>query len=269
LDKTYPDCRIACADEVEAILRDKADGIAAMILEPGVQAAAGMIPLPEGYLKRIRELCTRYRVFLIADEVATGFGRTGWMFACEQEGVTPDFLTLAKGITGGYLPLAVTLTTDDVYRGFLGEYGDLKTFFHGHSYTGNPLGCAAALANLDVFEKEKVMEKLPGKIRALANQMKSLRKIPIVGDIRQKGLMVGIELVRDRKTKEHFSWEEKIGVRVCRTAREMGVFLRPLGNVIVLMPPLSITSREIKKLVQTVSQAILHHLPPDGRPGDP
>jgi adenosylmethionine-8-amino-7-oxononanoate aminotransferase len=220
-----------------------------------------MIPLPPGYLRRIRELCDQYRVFLIADEVATGFGRTGRMFACEEEGVTPDFLALAKGITGGYLPLAATLTTETVFEGFLGEYKEMKTFFHGHSYTGNPLGCAAALANLEVFEEEAVLKKLPAKVQYLSKLLLELKGLSAVGDIRQKGLMVGIELVKDREKKTPYPWEAKLGIRVCQEARSLGVLLRPIGNVIVLMPPLSITRGELKTLVSTVARAIIAHTP--------
>jgi adenosylmethionine-8-amino-7-oxononanoate transaminase len=264
LEKRYPECGLACAGEVETLLKEHAGRVAAVVVEPGMQAAAGMISLPRGYLEAIRQLCDRYGVHLIADEVATGFGRTGRMFACEHEGVTPDFLALAKGITGGYLPLAATLTTEEIYSGFLGEYQDLKTFFHGHSYTGNPIGCAAALANLEIFEKEKILEEIGAKTAYLARQLKSLYSIPSVGDIRQRGLMVGIELVRDRGSKSPFPWEEKVGIRVCQEARKSGVLLRPLGNVIVLMPPLSITRRELKRLVETVRQGIVStiHTPP-------
>ncbi len=232
------------------------DSLAALVIEPIVQGAAGMIVWPKGVLKLIRELCTQHDVFLICDEVATGFGRTGTMFACEHEGITPDFLCLAKGITGGYLPLAATLTTQKVFDGFCFDYKEQKTFFHGHTYTGNPLACAAALASLDIFEKEKVLAGLQPKIKFLAERLKMFYNLAHVGDIRQKGFMVGIELVRDRTTKEPFPWEDRIGIQVCQKVRERGVILRPLGNVIVLMPPLSISQSELDQLLNVTYWAI-------------
>jgi adenosylmethionine-8-amino-7-oxononanoate aminotransferase len=193
---------------------------------------------------------------MIADEVATGFGRTGTMFACEHEQVKPDILCIAKGITGGYLPLAATLTTDEVYRGFLGEYQELKTFFHGHTYTGNPLACAAAVANLDVFRKESTLKKLQPKIALLSRELKRFEKLEHVGEVRQKGFMVGIELVKDKKTKAPYALEEKIGIRVILECRKQGLILRPLGGVIVLMPPLSITADELKLMMRIAYGAI-------------
>ena len=197
----------------------------------------------------------KYDVFLIADEVATGFGRTGKMFACEHENVSPDILCLAKGLTGGYLPLAATLTTQKIYDGFVFNYKDQKTFFHGHTYTGNPLACAAALANLEIFEKERVLEKLAPKIKYLAQKLQMFYNLGSVGDVRQKGFMAGIELV-DPKTRKPFDWEQRVGARVCEEARKYGVILRPLGNVIVLMPPLSIAVDELDKLLDAVYHAI-------------
>ncbi|HAH19511.1 MAG TPA: L-lysine--8-amino-7-oxononanoate transaminase, partial [Candidatus Omnitrophica bacterium] len=198
----------------------------------------------------------KYNVLLIADEVAVGMGRTGSMFASDLEGVTPDILCVAKGITGGYLPLAATLTTQNIFDGFLGEYKGQKTFFHGHTYTGNPLACAAARANLELFKKEKTLEKLKPKIQFLKKGLEGFMELKHVGDIRQKGFMVGIELVKDKRTKEQYGWEEKVGIRVCQKAREYGVILRPLGNVIVLMPPLSISQEELKQLLDAAYKAI-------------
>lgn len=242
--------------EVEKLFQKKYEQIAALIVEPLVQGAAGMIVWPSGVLKQMAKLCRRYNILLIADEVATGFGRTGKMFACDHEGVTPDFLCLAKGLTGGYLPLAATLTTQKIFDGFLFDYKDQKTFFHGHTYTGNPLACTAALANLRIFKKEQTLKKLQPRIKYLAKGLKKFYNLPSVGDLRQKGLMVGIELVKDRQTKEPYPWEEKIGVRVCQEARKHGVILRPLGNVIVLMPPLVISISELKTLLEAVYRAI-------------
>ncbi|MBA3071656.1 MAG: adenosylmethionine--8-amino-7-oxononanoate transaminase, partial [Nitrospirae bacterium] len=192
---TYPDCKTACLEKMEEILKAHSSEIAAVIIEPLVQAAGGMIVAPHGYLKGVRDLCTRYNVLMIADEVATGFGRTGKMFACEHEGVVPDILCLSKGITGGYLPLAVTITTDEIYNAFSGEFRELKTFFHGHSYTGNPLACAAALACLDIFEKEETLRNLKPKIELLEGWLKEISELSHVGDARNKGLMAGVEIV--------------------------------------------------------------------------
>ena len=200
LKLAYPSCKMACIDPIEQILKRRHRDLAGFIIEPLMQAAAGMIPQPAGYLKRVRELCTKYNVLLITDEVATGFGRTGKMFACEHERITPDLMAISKGLTGGYMPLAATLTTDEIYRGFLGTYDEFKTFFHGHSFTGNPLGCAVALANLQVFRQEKTLSRLSAKIKMLAQWLKPIAEISCVGDIRQRGFMVGIELVQDKAT---------------------------------------------------------------------
>jgi len=215
-----------------------------------------MIVSPAGYLKDVEKLCRKYNILLIADEVATGFGRTGRMFACEHEKVIPDILCLAKGITGGYLPLAATLTAGRIYNAFLGKFEDLKTFFHGHTYTGNQLACAAALANLELFKKEKTIQRMQKKIELLRKELSKIAGFSHVGDIRQKGFMVGIELVRDKKTKEPYAAEEKIGWKVCCKAREKGLIIRPLGNVVVLMPPLSISPEELRRLVEITSEAI-------------
>jgi adenosylmethionine-8-amino-7-oxononanoate aminotransferase len=201
-------------------------------------------------------LTQRYQILLILDEVATGFGRTGTMFACEQEKVSPDILTAAKGITGGYLPLAVTLTSEKIFRAFLGRYEEFKTFFHGHTYTANPLACRAALASLAIFRKRQVLKKLRPKIQQLAKRLRDFYRIPIVGNIRQVGFMVGIELVKNRKTRENFPPAEKIGVRVIERARQKGVILRPLGPVVVLMPPLAISARELDYLLNVTYESI-------------
>ncbi|WP_018132665.1 adenosylmethionine--8-amino-7-oxononanoate transaminase [Effusibacillus pohliae] len=250
-------CAEACLEETEALLREKAHEIAALIVEPVVQGASGIIVMPDGYMRKIRELCDRYEVLLIADEVAVGFGRTGRMFACEHDGITPDLMAVAKGITGGYLPLAATLATDQVYEAFLGEYAEKKTFFHGHSYTGNQLGCAVALANLQLMQDTRLVEEVARKAERVAERLAKLYERKHVGDIRQKGLMVGIELVKDKATKEEFPWEERIGVRVCRRCRELGMLLRPLGNVIVFMPPLASTDEELDGMLDILEQAIL------------
>ena len=233
---------------LEATLRRHRREIAAVIVEPLVQGASGMIIQPRGWLKRVEQLCRRHDLFLIADEVAVGFGRTGTMFACEHEDVHPDFLCLAKGISGGYLPLGATLTTERIYRGFKGSYDSLRTFFHGHSYTGNPLACAVALENLRIFRWEKVLERLRPKISLLTQELERFHELPHVGDIRQHGFMAGIELVIDQETKRPYPWRAKMGTRVCHSLRDRGILLRPLGNVIVLMPPLSISLEELRFL---------------------
>ena len=256
LKLTYPACRLACVDPIETILKQRHRELAGFIIEPLIQAAAGMITQPAGYLKRIRDLCAKFNVLLIADEVATGFGRTGTMFACQQEGVTPDLMTVSKGLTGGYMPLAATLTTEDIYRAFLGKYEDFKAFFHGHSYTGNPLGCALALANLDVFKNENTLAKLRPKIRMLARLLQPLRKLPHVGEIRQQGFMVGIELVQDTITRSAYPPEARIGHRVTQEARKRGLLLRPLGHIIVLIPPLTVLPGELRRMLIIIDQSI-------------
>lgn len=257
LNLTYPSCGMACIDPIEQILRTRHRELAGFVIEPLIQAAAGMIIQPPGYLKRLRELCTQYNVLLIADEVATGFGRTGTMFACRHESVTPDLMAISKGLTGGYMPLAATLTTEELYKAFLGEYEEFKTFFHGHSYTGNPLGCAVALANLQVFRTETTLAKLSPKIRVLALFLRPLAQLEQVGEIRRRGFMVGIELVRDRATKTAYPLAVRIGHRVAIEARRRGLLLRPIGNVIVLMPPLSVTLTELQRMVSIIRQSIL------------
>ena len=254
--ESYPEYAFKHIDKFEQMLERRHGSIAAFIVEPIVQGAAGMIMWPRGVLKQMRALCTKYDVIFIVDEVATGFGRTGKMFACEHEGVTPDILCLAKGLTGGYLPLAATLTTQKIFDGFCFDYKDQKTFFHGHTFTGNPLCCAAARANLEVFKKERVLQKLQPKIKFLASGLKGFYGLPHVGDVRQRGFMVGIELVADRDTKAPYPWEDKVGVRVCQEARRRGVILRPLGNVIVLMPPLSMSVEELEELLEVTYWAI-------------
>ncbi|MFH0813000.1 MAG: adenosylmethionine--8-amino-7-oxononanoate transaminase [Pseudomonadota bacterium] len=256
LSKTPADCHRECVEELEKVIDAHHEEIAAFIIEPIVQGAAGMIVAPPGYFKRVRELCDRYNILMIADEVAVGFGRTGRMFACEHEEVSPDIMIMGKGITGGYLPLAATLTTNEIYEAFLGEYWEFKTFFHGHTYTGNPMACAAALANLEVFEKEKTLETLQGKIDCLTQLLKKFDALEHVGEIRQKGFMVGLELVLDRRTKEPYPPEEKMGIRIIKEARKNGLVIRPLGNVIVLMPPLSITTDELEQITDITFDAI-------------
>ena len=256
LDRSYPSCGLECINRAEEVIRQHHEEAAALIIEPLVQGAAGMIVAPPGYLKAIRRLCTAYDLLLIADEVAVGFGRTGTMFACEQEGVAPDLLCVAKGITGGYLPLAATLATEEIYNAFLGEHWELKTFFHGHSYTGNPLACSAALASLSIFESDRTLETLQPKIAFLREKLQRFSALSHVGEVRQKGFMAGIELVADRESKKPFPPEKKTGIRVIREARKRGLIIRPLGDVIVIMPPLSIAIEHLEALLTIVFDSI-------------
>ena len=251
-----PTCGIACLGEVEKLLEAHPGEVAALIVEPLVQGAAGMIVHPEGYLAGLREITRRHGVLLIADEVAVGFGRTGSLFACERENVAPDFLCLAKGLTGGYLPMAATLTTEEICSAFRGNAADGKTFFHGHTYAGNPLGAAVSLASLRVFDDERTLENLTPKVAHLAARLAEVAALPHVGDVRQKGLIAGIELVADVATKAEYPWTRQVGARVCRRARSLGVLLRPLVDVIVLMPPLSISIGQIDELVDAVVDCI-------------
>ena len=236
-------------EDIARLLAMREEKVAAVVLEPLVQGAAGMLTHPPGYLRAVRRLCDRHGALLICDEVATGFGRTGTMFACEQEGVSPDLLCLAKGLTGGYLPLAATLATERIYEAFLGSTSDFKTFFHGHTYTGNPLACAAAIASLDVFERERTLVRIQPKIRLLSGWLAQVDRMPEVKEVRQRGLMVGIDL------GEHDP-KLRLGHRVVLEARRRGVIVRPLGDVIVLMPPLSISKRDLRRLVEVVGQSI-------------
>ncbi len=238
-----------CLSALDAILHEHASRIAAVCIEPIVQGAAGMIVHPEDFLRGVRELATKYDVLLIADEVAVGFGRTGRMFACEHESVEPDLMCVAKGISGGYLPLAATFASQKIFDAFLGEPWEGKTFYHGHTYTGNPLACAAAIASLDLLERNDLVRDVERKSRELAVMLAPLGDLPQVGEIRQKGLMVGIELVADKKTRARFDPKRRIGAEVCARIRGRGVIVRPLGDVIVLMPPLAMGVEDLGRIV--------------------
>ena len=257
---TAEQCRQFTLDKIEEVLKKHSDKIAAVIVEPLIQGAAGMIVHPKGFLKGVRELTKKYNVLLIADEVATGFGRTGKMFACENEDVQPDIMCLAKGITGGYLPLAATLTTQEIFDAFLGEPEEFKTFYHGHTYTGNALGCAVAIASLELFKENKILESLPAKIDLIADYLKRIPALDFVGDVRQCSLMAGIEIVKDKKTKESFPYEKLIGAKVCAAMRPKGAMLRPLSDVIVLMPPIAIDLGTLCKLLDIVYDTIKNDL---------
>ncbi len=249
-------CRIDCVAVLADLVRQHAEELAAVVIEPLVQGAAGMITAPPGYLRTVREATRRHGVLLIADEVAVGFGRTGSLFACSQEAVVPDFLCLAKGLTGGYLPLAATLTTEEVFAAFLGRPEEGKTFYHGHTYTGNPLAAAVALANLDLMERSRLLEELPAKVERLRSHLGRLAELPCVGDVRQCGLMAGVELVADRASKRPFPSERRVGAAVCRRARDQGVLLRPLGDVLVVMPPLTIPLSLLDRLLNVLYNSV-------------
>jgi len=242
----------------EDLIEKHAEQACGFIIEPLIQGAAGMIVHPPGYLAHIRNLTRRHNLLLIADEVAVGFGRTGKMFASEWEKVSPDLLCLGKGITGGYMPLAATLATEKIFSAFLGEFKELKTFFHGHTYTGNPLACAAALASLAVFEGEKTLDDsvFGPKAERYSEGMQNLEQLEHAGSVRYKGLMGGVELVKNKRTKEPYPFEERVGYQVILEARKQGVMLRPLGDVIVLMPPLAVSLEELDLLFAVTEDAI-------------
>ncbi len=255
--KSADEALFVAVKEAETKLEEHRHTLAALVLEPLMQGAAGMWSQPVEYVQALSELCRRHGILLILDEVATGFGRTGTMFACERAGVSPDLLCLAKGITGGYLPLAATLTSEEIFAAFLGEYKEFKSFFHGHTYTGNPLGCAAAIANLELFEREGVIEKMQPRIAYLKSRLEEdFLSLPHVSDVRQWGYMAGIEIVADKAARRSYAPEKRIGHKVILEARKRGVMVRPLGDVIVLMPPLSITDEELSTLLDVVYDCI-------------
>lgn len=230
------------------------ESLAAVVIEPLVQGAGGVKLWPRGMLARLREWCDKHGVLMILDEVMTGFGRTGTMFACEQESVTPDFLAVAKGITGGYLPLAATLTTEAVYEAFLGSFEEQKTFYYGHSYCGNQVACAAALANLAIFREENVLANLQPKIRRMTELLSPLAGLPHVAEVRQCGFIAGIELMRDGTTP--FDWKLQTGARVCLAARRHGLLTRPVRDVVVLIPPYCISDAQLAQAVEAIRKAI-------------
>jgi adenosylmethionine-8-amino-7-oxononanoate transaminase len=250
------ECSRASLAEVEALFEAQARRIACLIVEPLVQAAAGMRVMPAGFLAGLERLCREHDVLLFADEVATGFGRTGELFACEHERVEPDLMSLGKGLTGGYLPVAATLASDAIYDAFYGDFTELKALYHGHSFTGNQLGCAVALASLDLFERDQLVAHVQNSSRLVTRGLEHVAALPHVGNVRQCGLMVGIELVADRATKEPFDWRERTGRRVCARARELGMITRPLGDVVVFMPPLASEREDLDAMLSILTQAI-------------
>ena len=251
----YPVTRFAVVETLEEMSEAEAADVNAVIIEPLIQGAAGMRLWPTGMLRRLREWCDRHGAFLILDEVMTGFGRTGKMFACEHEDVVPDFLCLAKGLTGGYLPLAATLTTERVFAAFLGRYDELKTFFYGHSYCANPLGCAAALGSLQVFEEEDVLARLQAKVATFAAAVREAReRSPHFGEVRQIGLIAGLDLI-DATTGGPLDWRMETGAKVCRRARDHGLLTRPIRDTLTLMPPLCTTDAQIHAMLEAIVRA--------------
>jgi adenosylmethionine-8-amino-7-oxononanoate transaminase len=242
-------CSLECLGPLEKLLADKGNKIAGIILEPLLQAAGGMIVYPVEYLKRLAELVSHHRVHLILDEVATGFGRTGRMFALEHAGISPDFLCLSKGLTAGYMPMAATITTDDVYNAFYADYKEGKTFFHGHTFTGNPLASAAALASLEIFEQGNVLDGLQDKISALQSGINRFGELPRVGDVRGIGMVAALELVMDRKTRTAFPSEKRVGWMIYKEGLKKGLILRPLGDIVYLFLPLSVTIDQIEDIL--------------------
>ena len=251
------DALMAAIKEADEKFAAAQNNLAALVVEPLMQGAAGMWAHPVEYLRALHDICRRYGILFVLDEVATGFGRTGKMFACEHASVAPDLLCLAKGISGGYLPLAATLATEEVFSAFLGEYKEFKTFFHGHTYTGNPLGCAVAIANLEIFERENTIERLQPRIGELTSRLEEFSRLSHVSDVRQWGYMVGIELVEDKERRKSYLPEKRIGHKVILEARKRNVMIRPLGDVIVLMPPLSINDDELTSLIDIVYDSIV------------
>ncbi len=238
-------CNIDCIKPLEKLLKEKSGQICAMVLEPLVMAAGGMIIYPKEYLKKVRELTREYGVHLILDEVATGFGRTGKMFACEYVNVSPDFMCLSKGITSGYLPLGATLTTEEIYRAFYADYEKKKTFYHGHTYTANPIACSAAIASLGIFQEEDTLAKIKEIIPLFQDRLENMKRLIYVGDVRSIGMIGAIELVKNKQKKKPFKFEERIGFKIYKEGLKKNLLLRPLGNIIYLFLPLSIKRKEL------------------------
>jgi adenosylmethionine-8-amino-7-oxononanoate aminotransferase len=258
---TEGECLAHSLETIEEMLRAHGEEIAGVIVEPLVQGACGMIVHPAGFLEGVRELTRKHDTLLIVDEVATGFGRTGRMFACEHEGARPDLMCVAKGITGGYLPLAATLATQRIFDGFLGGVAEHKTFYHGHTYTGNALGCAAAIASLELFERNHVLGALPEKIEMIRRALCEMSAFEYVGDVRQCGLMAGVEIVRDKATKESFAYEATVGAKVCAAMRGKGAMMRPLGDVVAIMPPPAIDAPTLETLLAIIGETLRDDLP--------
>ena len=249
-------CNRSCFDRIEAVIRDNAHRSIGVIIEPLVQGASGIRPAPSGFLTFLREMCTKYDQLLIVDEVATGFGRTGKMFACEHEGVVPDLMAMAKGISGGYLPLAATAVDERIFASFLDREDEFRTFFHGHTYTGNPLACAAARASLELFENPDFFDRLETRISLVQARLEALSEHPHVGHVRNVGMMAGIEIVENKESRKPFAPDRRIGAKLCDLVREQGVILRPLGDVMVVMPPLCVKEEQIHRIFDAIVESL-------------
>jgi adenosylmethionine-8-amino-7-oxononanoate aminotransferase len=257
--RLYRQCHWECTDVLAqkfAAQKKKGNPYAAFVVEPLMQGAAGMVPQPAGWLRRAARVARAHGALLIADEVLTGFGRTGPTFACQEELVSPDLMALSKGMTGGYLPMAATLATQSIFDVFLGHYDEFKTFFHGHSYTGNQLGAAASLASLRLLESAASVRARGQLQTVLGEALQTLWCLPNVGDIRQVGLMAGVEIVKHWKTREPFALRERVGIRVCEAMARRGVLTRPVGNVIVVMPPYCTTPAQVRRIIAAVKQSV-------------
>ena len=259
--RTTRKCNWECVGDLRVALDEQPEKTAAFVLEPLVQGAAGMLMQPEGYLKHAAALCAERGIWLMLDEVMTGFGRTGAMFAFDKERVKPDVVALAKGLTGGYMPLAATVASGEIFDAFLGKYSDFKTFFHGHSYSGNPLGCAAAVASLEILAEEEVLKTMAARAVQLREKSQIFWSHPNVGDVRQEGLICAIELVADFKTRKPFAMEERVGAKVCEEAKKHGLLTRPIGNVLVLMPPYCITEAQLDQAVAALWKGLGEVIP--------
>ena len=256
IGKERKNCAIDCIKPMEAILKKHSGEIAAIILEPLVMAAGGMIIYPKEYLSKAAALAKKYNVHLILDEVATGFGRTGKMFACEHAGVKPDFMCLSKGITSGTLPLGVTVTTEKIYKTFYADYDKKKTFYHGHTYTANPIACAAALASLDIFKEEDTLNNVKERSGQLSQGLEKFRSLSAVGDVRQIGMIGALELVKDREKKMPFNFKERVGLRIYKEGLKRNLILRPLGNIVYFFLPLCIKKQELSYILDNTSEII-------------
>jgi len=250
-------CDAECFEHLERLVTERQDEIAAVIVEPLIQGAAGMRIYPPAYLRKLRKLCDACSVHYIADEIAVGFGRTGRMFANEHAGVAPDFMCLSKGITGGYLPLSTVLTRDEIYEVFYDDYASLKAFLHSHSYTGNALACALAVEVLDIFEEERILERLEPKMALLDASASTFENMPEVGEVRRCGMVAAVEMVQDKTRKTPFPWQQRRGYQVYQKALDMGALLRPLGNVVYFMPPLTIEEDTLEELIDIAYRAIV------------
>ncbi|MEI8378119.1 MAG: adenosylmethionine--8-amino-7-oxononanoate transaminase [bacterium] len=256
MGKTQGKCCFECTSEIEKILKANHQKIAAIVIEPMIQGAGGMIIYPKEYLKIVRELCDKYDVLLIDDEVAMGFGRTGKMFACEHAEISPDIMCLAKGITAGYIPLAATLSTKKIYDAFYDDYEKTKTFYHGHSFTGNPLACAVAVENMKILEEDKILEKNQPKIERLKKGLEKFKKLKNVGDVRSLGMIGAVEIVKNQATKEPFDFKDRIEMQIYKKGLENGIIMRPIGNTFYFMPPYVITEEQIDEMLDIAYKTI-------------